>query len=443
MSNQSSKKQDLETFDFDESFPKNDNESILQEFEKELAGGEYEDFLAEFEKELDAIENMDSETLETEMPTEILYAQPSSELEEEPNLAGVSDENIEEILNGNEDIQSIEGLEGLEGIEEIVELGDGVEPIENLDAFEIFAENEMPQAISDDVILDDLLPDMGAPEEEKDKKKKKPGLLDKIKGIFSKFGKKEAPDKAAIAAANGVDIESLSDENMEILMSFEDADKAQKGKKGKKEKPKKEKKKKEKKKKEKKPKEPKPKKEKKPKPPKEIDTTPPLPKKPVILIWVLAISVVVLILVGTELSSYKQVVTEAEKLFDQGEYAEAYEMLQGVEVKDEELQLYNHLAILAAADGELNAYEVFLYNNKMEFALDSLVCAAGRCDLNAGDAMELGCDGYLNTIQKKVTNELSEQFGMTYEDALDIYYSVDREDYTILLYEKLEQLGLK
>ena len=99
------------------------------------------------------------------------------------------------------------------------------------------------------------------------------------------------------------------------------------GKKGKKEK-------KEKKEKAKKEKAPKVKKE---KPPKEIDRTPPLPKKPVILIFIMALSILILILLGSSNLQYGQDMQQAKDDFASGSYVTAFQTIAGSSVKGKDV----------------------------------------------------------------------------------------------------------
>lgn len=345
---------------------------------------------------------------------------------EEPNL---SDDEIN--LSGEED----DLLSLLAGSEEFSDLGDmlsgegGGGVSEGTDVFAAFANSELEK-------------------QEEEQKEALAPTTKKKKGFFANlmeklFGKDE--EEVNLHQKQPIDAEALSNENDMILMGFdESADSAggssksdaKKGKKDKKEKKAKEPKAK---------KEPKPKKPKKPKEkkPKKIDNTPPLPKGPVALIFVMATSLLLLIILGTNLTSYSATIKEAKASFDAGCYAEAYEMLVGLEIKEKDLKTYNQLSVLAAPDGELNAYEIFSKANEQTRALDSLISAAGRCEVNAEKAQTFECEGYLNAIKTKVTNELKETYGMTYEQAIEMYEIHKRDDYTLALYAKLEELGLK
>lgn len=356
-----------------------------------------------------------SDQLEEEPLTD-LTLQP----DEEPNLAGEGDDLLS-LLAGSEEFADIGDLLSDEG---------GVEKIGDDDVFASFADAELEkQALEQD----------GGPAEQSAKKK---GFF---AGLLAKLFGPDEEEELVLRQKDSVDVSTLSSENEMILMEFEEVSdkkaegsKDKKGKKAKKEKKAKEKAGKPKK--ERKPKEPKQPKEKKPK---EIDNTPPLPKGPVMLIGVMAVSLLLLIILGTNFIGYNSAVSEARALFENGQYAKAYAALAGVELKEKELEMYNQLVILASADGQLDSYKVFIKANDHTSALNALINAAGRCETNAEDAAAYECEGYLNTIKNEVINELRERYGMTYEEAMEMYKIRKRDDYTIALHEKIKELGLK
>ena len=332
---------------------------------------------------------------------------------------------------GDEDLMNLlAGADGLEDISNMLNKGDVTEiSTDGLDAFSAFAESEMSaQQISAEPVIEE--------EESAKKQGKKGGLLGKIKGFLG-FLLKSEEDEVDLKKAKTPVVEVLSEENADILAELDALEEMP----SKKDKKKKDKKKKEKKPKApKKPKEPKPKKEKKPK---EVDNTPPLPKGPVFMIWVMVGSLMALVLLGVDMISYNNSISSAKSLQNKGHYAEAFTELNGLEIKEKDMEVYHQLAILATVDSEFNAYEVFAKAEVEDKAFDSLICAAGRCYANKEDAECYGCLGQLEILKKTVSNELEEKYHMTYEEAVELYTIRFRDDYTVALYKKLTELGIK
>ena len=341
------------------------------------------------------------------------------------DLGNLGDEDLMNLLAGAEDLSDIGNMLSQSEVTEI--------PLDELDAFSVFAENEMSaQQIS---------AEPGIEEEISGKKTdKKGGLIGKLKGVLAGLLKGDDEDEVTLKSAKAPTAETFSAENADILAELD----ALEEKPAKKEKKKKDKKKKEKKakaqKKPKAPKAPKPKKEKKPK---EVDNTPPLPKGPVFMIWIMAVSMVALVLIGVDVISYNTPLANAKSLQNQGHYAEAFTELNGLTIKEKDMELYSQLAILATVDSEINAYEVFTKAEVVDKAFDSLICAAGRCYINEEEADVFGCLGQLEIMKKFVSNELQEKYSMTYDEAIEMYKLRHRDDYTLALYKKLTELGIE
>lgn len=298
------------------------------------------------------------------------------------------------------------------------------------------------------------------------KKEKKAKDGEEKKGFFQKvssflFGDDEEeektpkPVKAATAAPS---IEDLSDENLQILQELEGSPDAaaepetpaadEEDEKEKKKREKAEKKAQAKKEKEEKKAQAKKEKEakkaqkvKKPKPPKEPDNTPPLPKKPVVLIFVMAASFLALVLVGTNLFGYSHSMNEAKLAYDLGDYKLAYTQVSGLEIKEDDMDTYQKYCIMANAGGEYNAYQTFMAQGIYDMALDSLIRAIGRCDKYSEDAANYGCANELMNVRNQAVGALA-GFGLTEERAMELYAVDEREEYSAELYAILAAAGL-
>jgi len=354
-------------------------------------------------------------------------------LPEQPSGEGIDLGNL-----GEEDLMNLlAGADDLSDIGNMLSQSEATDiPLEELDAFAAFAEGEMAvQQVSAEPVEEELgLGDKGA-------KGKKGGLIGKLKGLLGNLLKDDEDDEVELKSSKAPTAESLSGENADILAELDVEESKAAKKKAKKEKKKKEKKEKKPKKEKapKKPKEPKPKKEKKPK---EVDNTPPLPRGPVFMIWIMAASMVVVVLLGVNLIKYNSPMSNAKSLQNQGHYAEAFSTLNGLEIKEKDMEFYNQLAVLATVDSELNAYEAFSKAEVADKAFDSLICAAGRCYINEENADVYGCLGQLEVLKRTVSNELEQKYGMTYDEAIEMYTIRDRDDYTYALYKKLTELGI-
>lgn len=447
-----------------------DQDEFLKKFEDELENETYDEYLSNFEKELDreneqakgqalnvqtpapddkdaSLDDMltefdrrmkEQETQSDkqdnvedgnqEKPAESIITNEPQMVEEigEPDLAG----------NASKDILDILDSDGLDNIGDLLE-GKTGETGADIDDY---ASSQMKVHETADAAVD-----------AQDTEKK--SILKRIISFFTKEPQSDdVTDIQSTAEDAETDAKTLSDENKQILEALdadgelnEATDKPKKGKKPKKEK---------------KPK--KAKKEKKPKAPKEKkervgwEKEPKLPKGPVIVIWLFVMSIVVFVLICTFLLGNNSKVIDARNTYNQaiadiGQkkadsielYTKAYSRLSGLKLSGEDKQLYNKLSVLASVSGKYDAYKSFSDSGYVTMAADSLVCAAGRCAVNAENAKEYGCELQLEQLKTIISDTLSSQYGLSYDDAIALYNIDDRDDYTLALTQKLNELGIK
>lgn len=355
------------------------------------------------------------DTLDEDSAAEIPEASKTESEEEEPLLS--------------EDDDAINLMDMLSGDSDLSDIGDLLKADENGE--------ELEHSEDEDSEVQDEFERLGSIEELKDlkeakEKRKKQGFFSKIMSAL--FGPDEEEDDTKIAEDDSLG--SISSENREILKEM-DADE-ETGKKGKKEKKKKEKK--EKKEKAKKEKAPKVKKE---KPPKEIDRTPPLPKKPVILIFIMALSILILIWLGSSNLQYGQDMQQAKDDFASGSYVTAFQTVAGSSVKGKDENFYKKAQVLASIQSEYQSYESLSGINENEMALDALIRGYGRCVDGADLAQEYEITDEMEGLKAQILQQLSDHFGVSEEKAAELHAMTKRTDYTKAIQEILAAAGLE
>lgn len=355
------------------------------------------------------------DTLDEDSAAEIPEASKTESEEEEPLLS--------------EDDDAINLMDMLSGDADLSDIGDLLKADENGE--------ELEHSEDEDSEVQDEFERLGSIEELKDlkeakEKRKKQGFFSKIMSVL--FGPDEEEDDTKIAEDDSLG--SISSENREILKEM-DADEGA-GKKGKKEKKKKEKK--EKKEKAKKEKAPKVKKE---KPPKEIDRTPPLPKKPVLLIFIMALSLLILILLGSSNLQYGQDMQQAKDDFASGSYVTAFQTVAGSSVKGKDENFYKKAQVLASIQSEYQSYESLSGINENEMALDALIRGYGRCVDGADLAQEYEITDEMAGLKNQILQQLSDHFGVSEEKAAELHAMTKRTDYTKAIQEILAAAGLE
>lgn len=356
---------------------------------------------------------------------------------EEVPLSGNETEDLMSLLAGDDDLADLSSLLDMSE-------GTGDAPLDGGEAFQEFAQKEMENQ--------EALRDGEAPlTEDSDKKAKKPGFFKRLlQALFKEHVEEaEAPaEKVDVSASQGPDAKELSDENLAILQELEGANLP-----GKEEKKGKEKKKKEKKPKEKKPKKAKAPKEQKPKKPKKEkkpffnDQSKPLPKVPVLLIFAMVLSAMLLVLVTTELTGYQTAMKKAEELYNNGAsdyhcYIEAYKAESGLKVSKKDQDTYQKIVLVAQVADAYAGYEMAVQLDRTVDAVDSLVCVIGRYNQNIEKAEELGAKDQMDQVRALAVEKMAE-YGLSEEDASKLYRIRTRSSYSVELHKKLQELGIE
>ena len=356
---------------------------------------------------------------------------------EEVPLSGNETEDLMSLLAGDDDLADLSSLLDMSE-------GTGDAPLDGGEAFQEFVQKEMENQ--------EALRDGEAPlTEDSDKKPKKPGFFKRLLQALFKEHEEEAEasaEKVDVSASQGPDAKELSDENLAILQELEGANLP-----GKEEKKGKEKKKKEKKPKEKKPKKAKAPKEQKPKKPKKEkkpffnDQSKPLPKVPVLLIFAMVLSAMLLVLVTTELTGYQTAMKKAEELYNNGAsdyhcYIEAYKAESGLKVSKKDQDIYQKIVLVAQVADAYAGYEMAVQLDRTVDAVDSLVCVIGRYNQNIEKAEELGAKDQMDQVRALAVEKMAE-YGLSEEDASKLYQIRTRRSYSVELHKKLQELGIE
>ena len=379
------------------------------------------------EEHMDTSKTPEDDTSEEEEPLGFFDTLDEDSAAEIPEAPKTESEEEEPLLS--EDDDAINLMDMLSGDSDLSDIGDLLKADENGE--------ELEHSEDEDSEVQDEFERLGSIEELKDlkeakEKRKKQGFFSKIMSVL--FGPDEEEDDTKIAEDDSLG--SISSENREILKEM-DADEGA-GKKGKKEKKKKEKK--EKKEKAKKEKAPKVKKE---KPPKEIDRTPPLPKKPVILIFIMALSILILILLGSSNLQYGQDIQQAKDDFASGSYVTAFQTVAGSSVKGKDENFYKKAQVLASIQSEYQSYESLSGINENDMALDALIRGYGRCVDGADLAQEYEITDEMAGLKAQILQQLSDHFGVSEEKAAELHAMTKRTDYTKAIQEILAAAGLE
>lgn len=151
-------------------------------------------------------------------------------------------------------------------------------------------------------------------------------------------------------------------------------------------------------------------------------------------------SFLALVLFGIKYSGYAGSRSRAAGFYARGDYEAAYRELSGLEIADDDKDVFEKYRILANASGEYSAYESFRDAEIHDMALDALIRTVGRCEKYRSDAQAYRCEGELDGVRSRAVAALAE-FGVSEERALELYAGADREAYSAELYAILAENG--
>lgn len=332
------------------------------------------------------------------------------EKEEKKNLEELD---IMELLNSVPDYDSLSGVGELLGKDENnepVAVDDVIsEDIFSSDVEELYYEGEDIPIISPDSIKENEKENIISNEKSEETQKKEEGFI-------SKFLKKfKTPEKKGNKKSDVSNSDTL-DENSTILNENEPEDiKSKKGKKNSKEKKIKQKEKKQ------------------PKLPKimePVEPEKPLPKLPVILICILSGSILVFVLIITNLMSYSISIANAKELFRNQKYNKAYNNLIGLEIKDSDETFYNQLRVIMELNRQYSSYENFQQLEMQPESLNALLKGVRQYDKYLEEANNLGISNHFQKIMDSIETILSEKYNLSLEQAREINTIEDNVIYT-------------
>jgi hypothetical protein len=164
----------------------------------------------------------------------------------------------------------------------------------------------------------------------------------------------------------------------------------------------------------------------------------------IIAFLLLAISIIVFVFVAQKTFAVKEQFGRAQSYFDTGDYIAAYSCVSGVETKDESRQLFiEKTKLLAMLQMKNREYEVAMSKKDYGLALDSLIIGVIQYTEKGESADTLGVKLQYDALGSKMIDQLNAQFAISPEEAREIFYVGDRQDYTLKIYDILEEKGLR
>lgn len=143
----------------------------------------------------------------------------------------------------------------------------------------------------------------------------------------------------------------------------------------------------------------------------------------------------IVIIVGTNIYSYTQSIKVAARKFENEKYNDAYEEVYGLDIKDDDIELYDKIVTVMYVEKQLNSYNNYMALEKYPEALDSLLKGLKRYEKYIELATELGIETDLKHVRKQIVTELNRKFELNEKNAMKIIKMKDQTEYSITVYE--------
>lgn len=158
------------------------------------------------------------------------------------------------------------------------------------------------------------------------------------------------------------------------------------------------------------------------------------------IIIVMFAAILCLITMGASYYNYKISIDKAQFDFDLQRYDEAYNDVYGLEIKEEDMELYDKIMTVQYVNVQLLSYMRYNSLDMDAEALDSLMKGLRRYETFIQHGTELGVKEDLNYLKKQIVQQLHDVFGITEEDAYTMLALESQDEYSLLVYDIVSNL---
>ncbi len=158
------------------------------------------------------------------------------------------------------------------------------------------------------------------------------------------------------------------------------------------------------------------------------------------IVFIFFAMIAVVIIVGTSIFSYSLSIKNAEIEFERDEYTLAYNEIYGLEIKDEDIMLYDRIMTVMYVQKQLNSYYNHYQMGDKPKALDSLLKGLQRYEKYIELAVKLDVDSDLDAVRKEILKEINATFSLTEQEAMEIIQSDSQAEYSKKVYDAVEGL---
>lgn len=161
----------------------------------------------------------------------------------------------------------------------------------------------------------------------------------------------------------------------------------------------------------------------------------------VVIVFALFICLACLVIFGTKLFSYNQVIKRAQNYFDRQRYRLAYDEVSGVDVKPKDEELRDRIYTVMYVERLYESYQNNMQLGRPDVALDALIRGLQKYDEHYEEAVELDIVDDVNVCRAEILDALMNTYHMTEQQAYELS-ALEGQQYSSLLldYSSVVQL---
>ncbi len=155
------------------------------------------------------------------------------------------------------------------------------------------------------------------------------------------------------------------------------------------------------------------------------------------ILFILFAVITLFIILGTNTYTYNLSIENAQTDFLIRHYNEAYYDVYGLQIKDEDIELYDRIMTVMYVNSQLNSYNYYMKSNNSDKALNSLIKGLEKYEKYYMLATTLGITDDLEYVKANILNELNRTFKVTEAEAYSMMNINDVIDYSEYIYALL------
>lgn len=146
------------------------------------------------------------------------------------------------------------------------------------------------------------------------------------------------------------------------------------------------------------------------------------------------------LLSGSKAFAYSNSIKNATHYFNSQRYTKAYEELHGMEIKIEDVEIFNKIQTVMYVNKQLNSYNNYYAVAKHPEALDSLLKGLKRYDKYIELAIMYGIESDLDYVRGQILAELDSKYNLSEDKAMQMIAIEDEAEYSKQIYETINNI---